>query len=254
MCAIEVVARRSHSICNVSVFFSALQGKVLMLITNSDYHYTNKMMSFAYNRFMPPGSTWRDLFDMVGHFYNHITNVLHDCISSASKVLMLLCCLCVNFGRKSNKVSISSKPCTSIPCHATGVCCLVILFPVASNHDQHAITMFHTGHEITHHFACIKPLQLSMSMGTPHIKPCRGVCTPSTSHECCHQECCNHKSTSAGDCASTQAGVLQQQDEPVRGGHRGWLDAASHGCQERWQPLLWGRGCHGRESPWAEWG
>lgn len=40
-------------------------GKVLMLITNSDYHYTNKMMSFAYNRFMPPGSTWRDLFDMV---------------------------------------------------------------------------------------------------------------------------------------------------------------------------------------------
>lgn len=36
-----------------------------MLITNSDYHYTNKMMSFAYNRFMPHGSTWRDLFDMV---------------------------------------------------------------------------------------------------------------------------------------------------------------------------------------------
>ena len=38
-----------------------------MLITNSDYHYTNKMMSFAYNRFMPQGSTWRDLFDMVCH-------------------------------------------------------------------------------------------------------------------------------------------------------------------------------------------
>ena len=36
-----------------------------MLITNSDYLYTNKMMSFAYNRFMPPGKTWRDLFDMV---------------------------------------------------------------------------------------------------------------------------------------------------------------------------------------------
>lgn len=36
-----------------------------MLITNSDYHYTNKMMSFAYNSFMPQGSTWRDLFDMV---------------------------------------------------------------------------------------------------------------------------------------------------------------------------------------------
>ena len=42
-----------------------LQGKILMLITNSDYHYTNKMMTFAYNRFLPEGSTWRDLFDMV---------------------------------------------------------------------------------------------------------------------------------------------------------------------------------------------
>lgn len=42
-----------------------VQGKILMLITNSDYHYTNKMMTFAYNRFLPEGSTWRDLFDMV---------------------------------------------------------------------------------------------------------------------------------------------------------------------------------------------
>lgn len=46
---------------------TSVQGKVLMLITNSDYLYTNKMMSFAYNRFMPPGKTWRDLFDMVCH-------------------------------------------------------------------------------------------------------------------------------------------------------------------------------------------
>ncbi len=55
-----------------------------MLITNSDYHYTNKMMSFAYNRFMPPGSTWRDLFDMVGVFYHYTTKVLHDLMPSAS--------------------------------------------------------------------------------------------------------------------------------------------------------------------------
>ncbi|KAL3133373.1 hypothetical protein ABBQ38_007244 [Trebouxia sp. C0009 RCD-2024] len=40
-------------------------GKKLMLITNSDYHYTNKMMSYAYNQFLPRGSTWRDLFNMV---------------------------------------------------------------------------------------------------------------------------------------------------------------------------------------------
>lgn len=36
-----------------------------MLITNSDYEYTNKMMSYAYNPFLPPGMKWRDLFDMV---------------------------------------------------------------------------------------------------------------------------------------------------------------------------------------------
>lgn len=40
-------------------------GKLLLLITNSDYEYTHKMMSFAYDRFLPPGTGWRDLFDMV---------------------------------------------------------------------------------------------------------------------------------------------------------------------------------------------
>lgn len=28
-------------------------GKQLLLITNSDYQYTNRMMSFAYDRFLP---------------------------------------------------------------------------------------------------------------------------------------------------------------------------------------------------------
>lgn len=41
-------------------------GKFLMLITNSDYEYTNQMMTYAYDRFLPEGTTWRDLFDMVG--------------------------------------------------------------------------------------------------------------------------------------------------------------------------------------------
>ncbi|GLC35595.1 hypothetical protein PLESTM_000341200 [Pleodorina starrii] len=40
-------------------------GKQLLLITNSDYEYTNKMMSFAYDPFLPAGMRWRDLFDMV---------------------------------------------------------------------------------------------------------------------------------------------------------------------------------------------
>lgn len=37
----------------------------LLLITNSDYQYTHRMMSHAYDCFLPEGQTWRDLFDMV---------------------------------------------------------------------------------------------------------------------------------------------------------------------------------------------
>lgn len=40
-------------------------GKKLLLITNSDYHYTNKMMHHAFNKFLPNDMGWRDLFDMV---------------------------------------------------------------------------------------------------------------------------------------------------------------------------------------------
>ncbi|CAA7400154.1 unnamed protein product [Spirodela intermedia] len=40
-------------------------GKQLVLITNSDYHYTNKMMQHAFNRFLPNDMGWRDLFNMV---------------------------------------------------------------------------------------------------------------------------------------------------------------------------------------------
>ncbi|XP_057865911.2 uncharacterized protein LOC131073494 isoform X2 [Cryptomeria japonica] len=40
-------------------------GKRLLLITNSDYHYTNKMMHHAFNKFLPNDMDWRDLFEMV---------------------------------------------------------------------------------------------------------------------------------------------------------------------------------------------
>ncbi|KAA3485172.1 5'-nucleotidase domain-containing protein 4 isoform X1 [Gossypium australe] len=40
-------------------------GKKLLLITNSDYHYTDKMMQHSFNRFLPNDMGWRDLFDMV---------------------------------------------------------------------------------------------------------------------------------------------------------------------------------------------
>ena len=45
---------------------TAVQGKLLLLITNSDYEYTNCMMKFAYDRYLAAeGMQWRDLFDMV---------------------------------------------------------------------------------------------------------------------------------------------------------------------------------------------
>lgn len=40
-------------------------GKQLMLITNSEWPFTVSMMSYTFDRFMPPGKTWRDLFDIV---------------------------------------------------------------------------------------------------------------------------------------------------------------------------------------------
>ena len=43
----------------------AVQGKTLLLITNSDYQYTDVMMSHCYDRFLPQGMRWRDLFDMA---------------------------------------------------------------------------------------------------------------------------------------------------------------------------------------------
>ncbi|MBI3556850.1 MAG: HAD-IG family 5'-nucleotidase [Deltaproteobacteria bacterium] len=40
-------------------------GKKLMLITNSEWSYTVPMMAYAFDRYLPKGTTWRDLFDLV---------------------------------------------------------------------------------------------------------------------------------------------------------------------------------------------
>ncbi len=40
-------------------------GKKLLLITNSDWEYTKVMMAYAFDRFLPEGMTWRELFDVV---------------------------------------------------------------------------------------------------------------------------------------------------------------------------------------------
>jgi HAD superfamily 5'-nucleotidase-like hydrolase len=40
-------------------------GKRLLLITNSEWGYTNAMMSYAFDRFLPSGMRWRDLFHLV---------------------------------------------------------------------------------------------------------------------------------------------------------------------------------------------
>lgn len=40
-------------------------GKKLLLITNSDWVYTQAMMTFAFDRYLPENMSWRDLFDVV---------------------------------------------------------------------------------------------------------------------------------------------------------------------------------------------
>lgn len=40
-------------------------GKLLLLITNSEWHYTKAMMRYAIDGFLPKGKTWRELFDIV---------------------------------------------------------------------------------------------------------------------------------------------------------------------------------------------
>jgi len=40
-------------------------GKRLLLITNSGWLYSRDMMSYAFDRFLPEGMTWKDLFDLI---------------------------------------------------------------------------------------------------------------------------------------------------------------------------------------------
>jgi HAD superfamily 5'-nucleotidase-like hydrolase len=40
-------------------------GKRLLLITNAEWSYTRPIMSHAFDRFLPAGTTWRDLFELV---------------------------------------------------------------------------------------------------------------------------------------------------------------------------------------------
>jgi len=40
-------------------------GKKLMVITNSEWAYTRAMMSYAFDPYLPEGTTWRDLFELV---------------------------------------------------------------------------------------------------------------------------------------------------------------------------------------------
>jgi len=42
-----------------------LSGKKIVLITNNDWVYVQRMMAYAYDRYLPRGLTWRSLFDII---------------------------------------------------------------------------------------------------------------------------------------------------------------------------------------------
>jgi len=58
-------------------------GKQLLLITNSDWSYTRQIMAYAFDRYCPEGTTWRDLFDIVivsankPRFFSHTDPIYH---------------------------------------------------------------------------------------------------------------------------------------------------------------------------------
>lgn len=74
-------------------------GKKLLLITNSDYHYTDKMMRHSFDRFLPNDMSWRDLFDIVSCIFmleeNEIQKKKTLCIGGMKKQLTsyVLSCL-----------------------------------------------------------------------------------------------------------------------------------------------------------------
>ena len=48
-----------------SLLDQKVSGKLLMLITNSEWSYTNKVMTHTFDPFLKGGETWRDLFEIV---------------------------------------------------------------------------------------------------------------------------------------------------------------------------------------------
>ena len=48
-----------------SLLDQKMSGKLLMLITNSEWKYTNEIMTFTFDPFLGDGQTWRDLFEIV---------------------------------------------------------------------------------------------------------------------------------------------------------------------------------------------
>jgi HAD superfamily 5'-nucleotidase-like hydrolase len=49
----------------VSLLDQRHAGKRLMLITNSEWGFANEIMTYTFDRYLPEGHTWRDLFGMV---------------------------------------------------------------------------------------------------------------------------------------------------------------------------------------------
>ncbi len=70
-------------------------GKKLLLITNSEWPYTRDMMRYAFDRYLPDGMTWRDLFDVVivsarkPSFFEH-RNPCFEVIDEEGKLLPVL--------------------------------------------------------------------------------------------------------------------------------------------------------------------
>ncbi|EOY32135.1 HAD-superfamily hydrolase, subfamily IG, 5'-nucleotidase, putative [Theobroma cacao] len=72
----EIMSKPEHLWSLIQSYFSTFgskgvgrymhqASKRLLLITNSDYHYTDKMMRHSFNKLLPKDMGWRELFDIV---------------------------------------------------------------------------------------------------------------------------------------------------------------------------------------------
>ena len=94
-------------------------GKKLCLITNSDWIYTQKLMSVTYDPFLPRGMEWTDLFDLIivsamkPDFFSDTRR--RNCCPESSSRLLHICALRASTLPRHKLPLLPSRSCRHVP-------------------------------------------------------------------------------------------------------------------------------------------